>query len=917
MSCLILTRFFSRCVVAELAAENVFKYKPRNASSKTQAKFRHRGLSDISSMTNQTNKSEDEVVFAGREWNNAQKPYREPREPPQGHLAQQNEGFKRFLKQVASPPHNRVTAGGRIVPAAPLAPPPVFNFNSIESTIQQPLSTSASASSEVNAGTKPSTGAEAIDTKVNQSMLPGNYPANQNVNPTSMGKPETAQKQDLGNNNYIDSEGNVRFGATQTPEELHSLYGLLRGGPIVNINGLHYRASGNGPQIVLDPLQPGPRVVIPPEHATVVYSQIAPGLQYPPMLQPIPVAKPQMSFGDASAPYLSYYLPFNYQSSSNDTIQYNSLRARLMELDKHIALHLHKLSGFEHGVLVAQRKELVEQIDFLRINLEKNERLNSSVSLAGPYQSVGMALHQQSGNANYFPFVINPQGVSSGDSQLIGSAINNNHGTVQVNLKKPSLTSSTCFSPDAPPFVPSKIKEQSDKPGPSNRSGANHGDGHALISPTNDMVASRAPLTHPPTVTDATHVTNGKEGRTVNRTTLNVRELLGDPLPIVSEEEVEYVNRLRLNPAHGKKLYCSTIAEFQEVIRRVREQALMFGCKGGQSKDPAFDAEQDIRWAMADHDPIALPPANPDHVAKPRPWSWNDSAFNVRANKSVPAGTNTSAPSSSTYVASKSWSKSSAPNILEDAFSIFTHRRADSWDSDPGVDGVIDLTVPRKHPELGLTADQLAEDAAKGIKYKAIEADDAAGPFTPSFNRKCVSSMRNLRSETTLHTPSKLTKNCTPQKTNRPYQAYIEDAFDTPTTNRVQVTPKKSSNGSAHKRVVHSSSAEKARESEIAFDLWKDGPINPIYDWGTGKLISTGDNAERSLRGLINTPQYKSVQGTEPMGRLTEPTQNHGNRGYDSWAPITDSKARWGPEQDTGSVDAWGVQKSHDWATAR
>ncbi|KAK2882663.1 hypothetical protein FQN49_000137 [Arthroderma sp. PD_2] len=43
-------------------------------------------------------------------------PIRQPKNAPEGYIAQTNEGFARFLKEHASPKHHRVTAGGRIVP---------------------------------------------------------------------------------------------------------------------------------------------------------------------------------------------------------------------------------------------------------------------------------------------------------------------------------------------------------------------------------------------------------------------------------------------------------------------------------------------------------------------------------------------------------------------------------------------------------------------------------------------------------------------------------------------------------------------------------------------------------------------------------------------------------------------------------
>lgn len=55
---------------------------------------------------------------------NQRLPCRQPSNPPQGTLAQTDAGFARFLKEHASPKHQRVTAGGRIVPMNPVTPAP-------------------------------------------------------------------------------------------------------------------------------------------------------------------------------------------------------------------------------------------------------------------------------------------------------------------------------------------------------------------------------------------------------------------------------------------------------------------------------------------------------------------------------------------------------------------------------------------------------------------------------------------------------------------------------------------------------------------------------------------------------------------------------------------------------------------------
>ncbi|KKY15628.1 hypothetical protein UCRPC4_g06260 [Phaeomoniella chlamydospora] len=55
-------------------------------------------------------------------------PVRQPENAPQSDLAQRDSGFARFLKQHSSPTHQRVTAGGRIVPMVRSQPPPAFSL---------------------------------------------------------------------------------------------------------------------------------------------------------------------------------------------------------------------------------------------------------------------------------------------------------------------------------------------------------------------------------------------------------------------------------------------------------------------------------------------------------------------------------------------------------------------------------------------------------------------------------------------------------------------------------------------------------------------------------------------------------------------------------------------------------------------
>ena len=62
---------------------------------------------------------DEEIVHRGKTQNKVESmnPSRQPIPPPRGIVPQQDAGFARFLKEVASPTHKRVTAGGRIVSA--------------------------------------------------------------------------------------------------------------------------------------------------------------------------------------------------------------------------------------------------------------------------------------------------------------------------------------------------------------------------------------------------------------------------------------------------------------------------------------------------------------------------------------------------------------------------------------------------------------------------------------------------------------------------------------------------------------------------------------------------------------------------------------------------------------------------------
>lgn len=804
--------------------------------------MRFRGLSDPPTLNHRTGRSEEETIFSGRDWVNAQKPLREAQDPPEPESAQQKEGFKRFLKQVASPSHNRVTAGGRIVPAGPFFPPPMLNYGSIETTINQPVS---KQSSGANATTKSNARVGGTDAQISPHIPQGQYKVNQNTAPSGLHQLEAAQVQVPDNINRAGFDGILSMGPTmQFPQGIEPLHWVAGAGAIVSLNGVQYRALWNGPQLVLEPLQASlqatPFFTTSPEHATMMYAPIAHGSHYPVAVKPVTATETQLSLTNMTSQYASCQLqPTDQSSRKASNEEYDHLRAKLTELDRHLALYYHKLSGPEHSVLVSHRRHLVEKIDSIR--KERNQR---TVSFSAP------VVGQQTDT--------DPQPQHS----RMGNSIKNYPEAALAPLVTKKLPApSTCLSADAPPFVPSSAKPGSDNAGLGNFWGAPEHSNYPFensISQNKGRVPNYGPVIEVPSATQAKHVT-GPKSPGLNSATSQLGEAargpVREPLPVVSQDDIEYAARLGLNPAHGVKLYCTTVPEFQEVIRRVREQATLYGCAGGQSKDPAFDAEQDVRWAIADHDPIRLPRSPPDHVVRPRAWNWGDSIFNVcTRNRSAVGSLNER--SSSTYIPStrNSQESSSGANILDDPFSNLTRRGVEVWESGRGIRSSIGY-------------DPVDREVAKGIGI-AKDVNPNAVPSTPQSVTK-----RDVSSESAIHTPAKSAKGSSPL----PDQSYAEDSCDTPTSGRAQVIAKGVPVRGKKKR-----SAKNKK------------PLNSD---------SKHEDADEGVR----PGSQRDVGGTKHVIGVTLPTQHGSNSMYDCWAPIvTDSKSRWGAEEDT---EVWGLLK--------
>ena len=638
-------------------------FKRNSLASLARASKRSRGLSDVSLNSLHSIPSEDEVIYRnGRpsrqpfapplnfseavQQNFANRlPRRQPLPPPPNSLAQHHAGFARFLKEHASPPHQRVTAGGRIVPAG--GPPPVFNVDSLRA-----LTPSSAAPKQTD------------------SNPAGNELATQNVRVASdavvpASSEYTARESGTSSHRQTGTAfiENMRQVARQEAEKQqmqlrptskastpNTPITLPDGSSVMFHNAIPYRLYWNGFQNVVEPviIQYAP---MPGSTATSV-QQVGLTSQYS-MGNPY-ATPPNLSMMTSNLSSAQSLVPTHLDQSVPDHVlqrQQENLRYELKKLDKHIALRSHTFSSAEHATHVAQRKHLVEQMDTIRVMRGHRDRTTSdTTNMFGSHvnpQDPAYRYIQGHQNATHNPYMLantGPAGTSSGmtaHTLVIGppwdALINGTHqvtnptdAKVQSQQRTPSMKvgsgASKVLSPEAPPFVPSNMQ-------------GNHARKIETCLPhdqhSNDRkVVNGSPSTKASTG-DKSLAPSGKEIRSHSKlATSGSWSAMDDVVPVVHQTDIAYADDLGLNPVDEPKLYCSTVTEFQEVIRRVREQARLYGCEGGQSKDPEFDAEQDIRWAIADSSPVPLPKKMPDHIANPRPWNWNDSAFNVRADRS-------------------------------------------------------------------------------------------------------------------------------------------------------------------------------------------------------------------------------------------------------------------------------------------
>ena len=593
---------------------------------------------------------------------------RRPLSPPSD-LAQQHAGFQRFLKEHASPPHHRVTAGGRIVPAN--GPPPAFNVNSLTGAIMSP---SRQATSTVPHAAKSNEASRAFQNDpeprfISAASRHGIVVSEASEQSSSTKRPSRhernpSQKLQQDANHQIQESMPIHHPLNTVPVML-----LQDGTTFVMQGGLPYRVHSNGFQTFTEtvPLLFSPQNAMPGfSNAHLFQPSILPQSNY--ALPYTPVQNTTLANSESR---LNASLLHTGSSEQALQQQHAYLRNELQGLDRYIALSGKRAGRHDHLAFVALRRQLVQEIDRYRQHLG---RTSSSEAPSQMYQYTSLGARPRAGRYTNHTDVPNGNG-SMGTAQsqpalnhepqasmplTSQSDITNRPRTAAANiggvlvpqLKTPSVKSmagtNKILSPEAPEFVPEKFRPSSARTVESCISDGESKDAILnswAVSSSNDISSPVTDRPMPSQVTNKGENTYAKDSP--NRPVADSQGGMAharygtsgswsamEALPSdVHEQDIAYVNELGLNPVYGPKRFCSTVPEFQEIIRRVREQARLYGCKGGSSKDPEFDAEQDIRWAISDLTPIPLPKKIPDHIAYPRPWCWNDSAFNVRADR--------------------------------------------------------------------------------------------------------------------------------------------------------------------------------------------------------------------------------------------------------------------------------------------
>lgn len=672
------------------------------------------------------------------------RPSRQPLNPPEVSLIQKHAGFARFLKQHASPPSHRVTAGGRIVPAGPLSPPPMMVLPSINTMMND---------SGKSLGAK--TQGDSIQAERRDSSIP----------PSPFGASTFPLGPQQVNINYLrptpglESFANHQYPHAQMPQigQNGSTFGAIPvgatplgilpdGSSLVFYNGMSYQSYWDGRGAVMKPLHFQTTSVPQQHYASTFLPHMAANEQYYGLYGPNSAMQHKDSNGLQPMTNGTGHAQEELQHLSSAHLGepqalHDRLAAELTELDKFAALHLHEFTSAENAQYTSRRRQLVKQLDSLRSTTENikipslpHEALNGMQAvpswLTANHIAESSIVPQVDGGTGNIPVAV-PSTPSNVELSRSGP-IPPKDLFLNRQLVRPQPSANKSLSPFSAPFVPSSLKpaapEYFGNAQVSRGTGAEHREKNAPSGGTVPVSfvgrTLHDSMSQPGRVPERTMCGQDQSSRRVGSGSYSDTEpSSSEALPKVEASEIEYTNKQGFNPTNARKRYCTTIGEFQEVLRRVREQAQLYGCKGGQSKDPAYDAEVDIRWAMCDGQPIPLPKSPADHIAHPRPWSWDDSAFNCRATVAI----SPIASKSNIRERIRERIRESIRGPLGRDIGTNTRSRADSWATNPSIGDVTsehDFSSSNLHQQQPPPMRGVSESLENpGAKYRKVVSE--------------------------------------------------------------------------------------------------------------------------------------------------------------------------------------------------
>lgn len=359
------------------------------------------------------------------------RPSRQPHDPPQGVRSQSDGGFARFLKEHSSPKHQRVTAGGRIVPMNPLTPAPKMKLpvslqgvaaNNVlqsepkdkvsEPSSSQIMDTDANPSNYSNVPLLPTgilpghtrlpSGSESWGSHFQIPGLLSSIPSaavtpamilQPNVSfPTSNQHIIQPERQSLDYFSLLPNASGHGFGTDQIFWPPNASQGLS-GQP----GTIPFMPASNQPSTSVSGSSSEFSTGSNPSGLTSAFNTLSMG--FDPFYQNVGFNQP-LSFQNVPQE------PPHWKTLQDVTKEYGSLSAQLSRLDRYMAVHTWDLDPRQKRLLVEQRMSLVRELDAVR---SYKEQLNSlygqlksstpNIQQQPPADAQAYLSHRSSGNA--------------------------------------------------------------------------------------------------------------------------------------------------------------------------------------------------------------------------------------------------------------------------------------------------------------------------------------------------------------------------------------------------------------------------------------------------------------------------------------------------------------------------------------